>query len=80
MSDPVNHPLHYNSCSLETIEVIEGGMTYIEKCAYLRGNAIKYLSRYRYKGAPVQDLDKAIWYLQRLRETVVTKLNKPEGE
>jgi len=27
---------------------------------------MKYMSRYKYKGQPVQDLEKAEWYLRRL--------------
>jgi hypothetical protein len=29
---------------------------------------MKYLWRYRYKGTPVEDLQKAEWYLKRLIE------------
>lgn len=78
MNDPVNSPAHYNATDLETIEVIEGGMTYLEKCAYLRGNVIKYLSRYKYKGNPVQDVSKALWYLDRLHSIVYHEHNKKE--
>ena len=30
------------------------------------GNAIKYLSRHKYKGNPLEDLNKAKWYIERL--------------
>jgi hypothetical protein len=29
------------------------------------GNALKYIARHQHKGAPQQDLQKAIWYLER---------------
>ena len=62
-NDPVNRPQHYRSGSLETVQAIEGlGLGYFE------GNVLKYLSRYRHKGKPVEDLRKAQWYLERLIE------------
>jgi hypothetical protein len=38
---------------------------------YLKGNCMKYLWRYDYKGKQVQDLQKAGWYLARLTQVVV---------
>ena len=37
---------------------------------YLKGNAVKYLWRYRYKDDEVQDLAKCIWYASKLKEVV----------
>lgn len=37
---------------------------------YCKGNILKYLWRYRYKGKPLEDLKKAQWYLQRLIDTL----------
>ncbi len=34
--------------------------------AFLTGQCIKYLWRYKIKGTPKQDLEKAKWYLERL--------------
>ena len=59
----VNHPKHYNTGSMETIVFLtELGLTQ----DFCLGNAIKYLSRYRYKGKPVEDLRKALWYVEYL--------------
>jgi|TARA_Y200000002_G_scaffold297309_2_gene251933 hypothetical protein len=33
---------------------------------YVRGNIIKYVTRFPYKGTPVSDLKKARWYLDYL--------------
>ena len=33
---------------------------------YLKGNVLKYVSRYKFKGEPLEDLQKAQWYLNRL--------------
>lgn len=60
-SNVVNHPLHYTTGKIETIDVItDWDLNYCE------GNVIKYLSRYKHKGEPLQDLKKAAWYLQKL--------------
>lgn len=37
---------------------------------YLEGAVKKYIHRYRHKGKPVQDLQKAQWYLERLIDEV----------
>lgn len=37
---------------------------------YLWGNALKYLHRYRRKNKPVDDLEKAIHYLERAIEEI----------
>lgn len=56
----VNHPSHYNSGKIETIELIKDMGIAEEFCV---GNAIKYISRYKHKNKPVEDLEKALWYL-----------------
>ena len=37
---------------------------------YLKGNVEKYLWRYNYKNKPLEDLQKAKWYLNKLIEEV----------
>ena len=67
----VDSPAHYNSGSMETIEVIKNSMGDSASFnGYLMGNVFKYVCRYRYKGKPVEDLKKARWYLNRLIEEV----------
>jgi hypothetical protein len=39
---------------------------YTKDMDYVRGNIIKYVTRFPYKGTPVQDLEKAKWYLEYL--------------
>lgn len=60
MSDPVNHPPHYNGhpSGVECIVVVE-------HMSFNVGNAIKYLWRADLKGSPSQDLEKARWYIDR---------------
>ena len=63
----VSHPSHYQSKSgLEVINVIEAfteGLEGIE--AVDTANAIKYICRWKDKNG-VQDLEKAMWYIQHL--------------
>ena len=68
--DPVESPVHYNTGSVECIEAIKASMPDTEFEGYLKGNAMKYLWRYGYKGKPVEDLKKAQWYLARLTEEI----------
>jgi hypothetical protein len=58
--DPVNHPYHYKVGGIETIDFIEA-----KELNYNMGNAVKYISRADHKGNKKQDLEKAVWYLNR---------------
>jgi len=64
--DIVNKPDHYNKGAIEAIEAIKASMPEHEFKGYLKGNALKYLWRYDYKGKPVEDLRKCKWYIERL--------------
>ena len=68
--DNVNSPSHYKYGKKETIEVIRDCMTSDEYHGYLKGNVLKYVSRYKFKGEPLEDLQKANWYLNRLIKEV----------
>lgn len=61
----VNHPEHYNShpSGVECIDVVE-------HMTFNLGNAVKYIWRADLKGNTVQDLDKAIWYIQREKQRI----------
>lgn len=56
----VNHPSHYNKGEIEVIDIIE-----LIKAPYHIGNAIKYICRSDSKGSELEDLKKALWYLNR---------------
>lgn len=64
--DNINQPEHYNTGNIECIEAIEESMTPEAFQGYLKGNCMKYLWRYKYKGKPLEDLQKAQWYLSKL--------------
>lgn len=65
-NDAVDRPSHYTSGGIECIDAMEAALTHAEFVGYLRANVLKYIWRYDRKGAPVQDLRKAEWYLRRL--------------
>jgi hypothetical protein len=58
--DRVNHPKHYTQhpSGIECIQITE----HFNFCV---GNAIKYLWRAGLKDDTIQDLRKAIWYIER---------------
>ena len=58
-SDPIN-PDHYRShpSGVECIQVTE-------HMSFCLGNAVKYLWRAGSKGDPIEDLEKARWYIGR---------------
>lgn len=61
-TEKVNHPQHYGGVDnvYEAIKVIEAwGL------GFCLGNALKYIARCDHKGSPVEDLEKAAWYLNR---------------
>jgi hypothetical protein len=69
----INHPQHYNSGNIETIELIKDIGIAEEFCI---GNTIKYITRYKHKENPIEDLEKARWYL----EYVINLLKERKNE
>ena len=60
MNDPVNHPKHYTEhpSGVECIQITE-------HMSFNLGNAVKYIWRADLKGKQVEDLKKAVWYINR---------------
>ena len=74
-SDPVDHPSHYTQyLGLEVIDLTE-------QMNFNRGNAVKYIARAGLKSydTEIQDLKKALWYIQREINRMEAKL-RTEGE
>ena len=67
MSDNVNHPAHYKSGGIETIDYLKAKLSKEEFEGYCVGNCIKYLSRYKHKNG-LEDLKKSRWYMNALIE------------
>ncbi len=60
MSSSVDHPPHYTShpSGIECIQITE-------HMGFNLGNAVKYIWRADLKGDAIEDLRKALWYVQR---------------
>ena len=58
--DPVNAPIHYRShpSGIECIQITE-------HMGFNLGNALKYIWRSDLKNDAIEDLRKAIWYINR---------------
>ena len=67
-TDIINHPDHYTSGGVETIDLIEA-----KELNFNLGNVVKYVTRCGRKktngmsvdAKAIQDLEKAKWYLER---------------
>tara|TARA_X000001382_G_scaffold112500_1_gene89784 strand:- start:182 stop:451 length:270 start_codon:yes stop_codon:yes gene_type:complete len=71
--DPVNKPIHYNQAGIECIQAIEAMTENMSgHTAPHAANVLKYLWRHEYKNG-LEDIDKAIWYLNRLRQRYTEK-------
>lgn len=66
-NDPVNNPSHYTDGRIEVIDYICDKFDIKSFCL---GNAIKYISRAGKKNNEVEDLKKAIWYINHYIETL----------
>lgn len=74
-ADLVNQPPHYaNNAPLECIEVAELIFTQRQMAAVCVFNAFKYIWRRNDKGNARQDLNKALWYLDRYKKYETYKL------
>jgi len=73
----INHPHHYNTGDFEVIDVIEDW-----QLGFNLGNAVKYIARAgkKDKSKEIEDLAKALWYLNRQIKLLDTPLATQEGE
>jgi hypothetical protein len=73
--DDVNHPAHYNAGSIEVIDILEQAIAQAPDPVRggLQWQCLKYLLRMWLKGNPLQDAQKARWYLNRLIDNLQTK-------
>ena len=74
--DLVNHPPHYTSGRVETIDFIEDCVQQAPDAVVggLQWQVLKYMSRLWLKDSPALDAGKARFYLDRL----ISTLQKPE--
>ena len=61
--DLVKQPPHYTKGEIEYIEAMRSMLTAEEFVGFCKGNAVKYIWREGHKNARIQDLEKAVVYL-----------------
>lgn len=68
--DEVNFPKHYDVFpGLEAIDIIKSVLTTEQFNGFLMGNALKYRLRAGNKDSAITDINKAIWYQKKLRDS-----------
>lgn len=67
--DSVNHPSHYETGKFECIDVMVEAIGLEDTKGFCLCNAFKYIYRCTKKHlTPVEDVKKAIWYLEKFLE------------
>lgn len=65
--NPVTHPSHYTQGNIQCIDAMESAFGKEEVGTWCKLNAFKYIWREEHKNG-LQDIDKAIWYLNKYKE------------
>ena len=73
--DIINRPSHYFRGGIDVIGFAERQFSVEERRGFYRISALKYVTRFQDKGAPVKDLKKAKFFIDKLIE-----LEAIEGE
>lgn len=71
IKDDAINPSHYKHGVIETIDYMKAISSIHEYNGHLRLTAIKYLSRLGKKDKASQEVGKAIWYLEKLKESLI---------
>lgn len=67
----INSPKHYDQGDIECIDAMASCSSKEEFQGFLRLNAMKYVWRMLHKDDPMSDIEKALWYLNRLRRSMI---------
>lgn len=68
MNDDINFPAHYHKGGIDVIGFAEKQFSLEERRGFYRISALKYVTRFQDKGAPVKDLNKAKFFIDKLIE------------
>lgn len=79
MADNVNHPAHYETGKFECIDVMVETQGVEATQDFCVCNALKYVYRHKKKNG-IEDLQKAIWYLNKAVELENEKKKEPPKE
>lgn len=66
--DIINRPAHYFRGGIDVIGFAERQFSEEERRGFYRISALKYVTRFQDKGAPVKDLNKAKFFIDKLIE------------
>ena len=66
--EQVNHPQHYTTYDVETIEMMLRIWGVQETISFCKLNAFKYRMRAGHKDDAQQDINKALWYENKMKE------------
>ena len=70
MSEWVNHPSHYKGSGVECIDAMLSAFGTVEVASFCKLNAFKYIWICMNKGKCSEDIDKALWYLNKYKEII----------
>jgi len=65
--NPVTHPSHYTQGNIQCIDAMESAFGKEAVATWCKLNSFKYIWREEHKNG-LQDIDKAIWYLNKYKE------------
>ena len=76
--DMVNKPPHYMMADIECNDASEASMSREAFKGYCKGQVERYLWRYEKKEDPLQDVEKGLFYLQRLKKKLIEEQGQSE--
>jgi hypothetical protein len=79
VSDIVSSPPHYTAGGMEAYEVMKAKLTHEEWVGYLKGSALKYILRANFKDEHDTDINKAAWFVDKLKEAVNDNRREDNG-
>lgn len=79
-SDNVNHPSHYETNGIECIDAMVASQGAECVMNYCLCNAFKYIWRCQHKGKRVEDIQKAVWYLNKWQELAENETKEDEND
>ena len=79
-NDNVNHPSHYETNGIECIDAMVASQGAECVMNYCLCNAFKYIWRCQHKGKRVEDIQKAVWYLNKWQELAEDETKEDEND
>lgn len=77
--DPVNNPEHYTNGGIKCFDAIVASQGREAAKDFCLCNAFKYIWRCKHKGNSLEDIEKAIWYLNKYVDIYCRELDHNES-